>query len=108
LVVESILLESKLFKIHQKTGFEWNQEDHTKGRKVWFNALEHGIKSERHFWATVNYIHHNPVKHSYVEKWQDWPFSSAENYLETVGKEQALKTWQEFNIEDMGNDWDIM
>ena len=63
-----------LFKIHQKTGFEWNREENSKGRKVWFNALEHGIKSERHFWATVNYIHHNPIKHDYVKKWEDWPF----------------------------------
>ena len=64
-----------LFKIHQKTGYEWNKEDNLKGRRVWCNVLEHAIKSERHFWATVNYIHHNPVKHGYVKKWQEWTFS---------------------------------
>jgi putative transposase len=68
--------------------------------------METAIKSERHFWATVNYIHHNPVKHGHVDKWTDWPYSSAEAYLKSVGKEQALKNWKEYDISEMGKDWD--
>ena len=55
-------------KLHGRTSYRWNGEDNKRGRKVWFNVLEHSIKTERHFWATVKYIHNNPVHHEYVEK----------------------------------------
>jgi putative transposase len=42
----------------------------------------------------VNYIHHNPVRHGYVAKWQEWPWSSARDYLSRVGDEEALKRWK--------------
>ncbi len=73
---------------------------------MWCNAIETAIKSERHFWATVNYIHHNPVKHGHVDKWKDWPYSSAEIYLKSVGREQALRNWKEYDISEMGKNWD--
>jgi putative transposase len=58
------------------------------------------IKSHRHFWASINYIHHNPVHHGYVGHWQDWPWSSATRFLEHVGRERALHIWREFPILD--------
>ena len=39
------------------------------------------MKSDGHYLATVNYIHHNPVKHRYTEKWTDWPWSSARDWM---------------------------
>jgi putative transposase len=64
------------------------------------------MKSERHFWATLNYVLHNAVRHSYVERWQDWPYSSAAQYLEEVGREEAERRWREYPVLDYGNDWD--
>jgi putative transposase len=95
-----------LGRVHGRTSFRWNTEENRRGRRVWFNAFDRPMKSERHYWATVNYIHHNPVKHGYVEKWTDWPFSSANRYLEEVGRQQALATWTEFPILDYGKGWD--
>jgi putative transposase len=66
------------------------------------------MKSERHFWATINYIHHNPVKHGYVQHWQDWPFSSAAAYLESVGRKEAERVWHEYPITEYGKGWDEM
>ena len=97
----------RIFKLHQSTAYQWDKEDDAKGRKVWCNALETAIKSERHFWATVNYIHYNPVKHEYADKWTDWPYSSAKNYLKSVGWEKALENWKEYDISEMGKDWDL-
>lgn len=93
-------------KLHGRTSFKWNGEDNHRGRKVWFNALEHGIKSERHFWATMNYIHNNPVKHGYVKKWQDWKYSSAVKFIDEVGVDNAKVIWKEYDISKMGN-WDV-
>src|SRR5215475_7935649 len=64
----------QLGKFHGRTSFKWNVEDSKRGRKVWRNCLDRGIKSHRHFWATMNYIHNNPVHHGYVKRWQDWPW----------------------------------
>lgn len=54
------------------------------------------MRSDGHLWATVNYIHHNPVKHGYVTRWDEWPFSSASAYLNDVGRDEAAKIWNDF------------
>lgn len=95
-----------LGKFHGRTSFKWNGEDNRRGRQVWHNCLDRVIKSQRHFWATINYIHHNPVHHGYSKKWQDWPWSSAADFLERVGKESALKIWRDYPVWDYGKTWD--
>lgn len=93
-------------KLHGRTSFEWNGEDEKRGRKVWFNCVETGMKSDRHFWATLNYVHHNPVHHGYVRQWQDWPFGSAAAFLNQAGHEKAAELWKEYPIRDYGKQWD--
>jgi putative transposase len=100
-------LRHKLGQFHGRSSFIWNTVDDQRGRKVWHNCVERTIKSERHFWATLNYVHHNPVHHGYVRRWEDWPWSSASRYLDTVGREQALRTWRLYPILDYGKKWDI-
>jgi putative transposase len=103
-VIKELL--AALGKFHGSSSFRWNGEDDTRGRKVWFRAVERSMSSERHFFATLNYIHNNPVKHGYVEKWQDWPYSSASEYLEKLGRETAAQIWKEYPVLDYGNEWD--
>ena len=55
----------------------------------------------------MNYIHHNPVHHGYVEKWQDWIWSSAAKFLESAGRERAAQIWRDYPILDYGKGWDI-
>jgi len=64
------------------------------------------IRSERHFGATMNYVHHNPVHHGYCRQWQDWPFSSASAFLQSVGKEEAARIWNAYPILEYGKGWD--
>jgi REP-associated tyrosine transposase len=92
---------------HGRSSFDWNGEDQQRGRQVWYNCFERGIKSERHFWATINYVHHNPVHHGYVRRWQDWPWSSAQIFLESVGKIKAEEIWREYPVLDYGKKWDL-
>jgi putative transposase len=54
----------------------------------------------------VNYIHNNPVHHGHVDKWQDWPWPSATDFLDRVGREMAEKIWREYPILDYGKKWD--
>jgi putative transposase len=101
------LLRNGLGKFHGRTSRYWNKEDDKPGRKVWFNFFDREMKSAQHFWASLNYIHHNPVHHGYTNKWQDWMFSSANNYLEKFGHDKAKFIWNEYPILDYGKDWDI-
>jgi len=46
-------------------------------RGIWQRRFwEHTIRDGGDFARHMDYIHFNPVKHSYVERVQDWPFSS--------------------------------
>jgi len=95
-----------LGKLHGRTSFKWNQEEQARGRAVWFAAADRFMRSNAHFWATLNYIHHNPVRHGYVRQWQEWPYSSAQEYLNTVRREEAERIWREYPLEDYGAGWD--
>ena len=46
-------------------------------RRYW----EHQIRDERDLQTHVDYVHHNPVKHGYVTRAVDWPYSSLHRYI---------------------------
>ncbi len=93
-------------QLHGRTSYDWNSEENTKGRKSFYRCTDRAIRSERHFWACLNYIHHNPVHHGYADRWQDWPWSSASAYLAKLGTEEATRIWHEYPILDFGVSWD--
>ena len=64
------------------------------------------MRNEDHFWATMNYIHHNPVKHGYVSRWDEWDWSSATDFMESVGREEAMRIWKDHPLLDYGKGWD--
>jgi putative transposase len=51
-------------------------------RGIWQRRFwEHAIRDEPDFKRHVDYIHHNPVKHGYVPRVMDWPYSSFHRYV---------------------------
>ena len=96
----------RIGRLHGRTSHAWNGEDEARGRKVFFRAVERAIRSERHCWATLNYIHHNPVRHNYVPRWIDWPWSSAADYLRQTSPGEARRIWEQYPILDYGRGWD--
>lgn len=96
-----------LAELHGRTSRNWNLEEGMTGKRTcWYGASDRGIRNEHHYWATLNYVHHNPVKHGYVERWQDWPWSSARDFLTQVPREEATRLWREYPLFDMGAGWD--
>ncbi len=92
--------------LHGRTSFEWNGEENSRGRQIWCNAAETAMKSEGHFYASINYVLNNPVHHGYCEQWTDWPFSNAAAYIDDVGREQAIRRWRAYPLYDYGQKWD--
>jgi putative transposase len=51
-------------------------------RGIWQRRFwEHVIRDEEDFNRHVDYIHINPVKHGYIQKVADWPYSSFHQYV---------------------------
>lgn len=51
-------------------------------RGIWQRRFwEHAIRDETDFARHVDYVHHNPVKHGYVQAVSDWPHSSFHRYV---------------------------
>lgn len=101
-----LILLRELGRHHGRTSHAWNGEQNTRGRKVFFRAVERAMRSDRHIWASLNYVHHNPVHHGYVVRWTDWPWSSASPYLAQTGPTDAARIWHDFPIRDYGQGWD--
>jgi putative transposase len=92
--------------VHGRTSFDWNQEDNTRGRKVWYRFSDRMIRSERHYYTTLNYIHHNPVKHGLALSPYDWQWSSVHWYQDHFGREWLRDLWRQYPVRDYGEIWD--
>jgi len=95
-------------KLHSKTAVQWNREDGIPGRQVWYRYTDRAIRGDGHYYAALNYIHGNPVKHAYVDRADEWACSSVHIYLETFGREYLRDLWRQYPPRDMGKGWDEM
>jgi putative transposase len=94
--------------VHGHTAHAWNHEDDARGRKVWYRYSDRMIRSDRHYYTTLNYIHYNPVKHGLAVSPYDWPWSSVHWYLEHDGREWLRDLWRQYPVRDYGKVWDDM
>ncbi len=106
LKVDLARLKVKIGRLHNGVATQWNREDETAGRSVWFRFSDRVIRSERHYYAAINYIHYNPVKHGLVRKSADWPWSSIHHYLQTMGHDEVKRIWDAYPVGEMGKGWD--
>ena len=52
-------------------------------RGIWQRRFwEHAIRDDRDYAAHIDYCHINPVKHGYVKRVVEWPYSSFHRYVE--------------------------
>ena len=99
-------IKNVLARLHNGIATQWNREDNMPGRKIWHSFSDRHIKSEAHYWATVNYIHKNPVKHGYVSDPAEWKTTSYFNYQENIGKNKMSLILQNYPVDEMGIGWD--
>ena len=66
--------------LHSIKSYTANEANKVIGRAGQFwheDYFDRFIRSEEHYWHTVNYIHNNPVKAGLCRSAKDWKFSSA-------------------------------
>jgi putative transposase len=95
-----------LRRVHGRTSRAWNVEDGREGRKVWYRYTDRAMRSERHYYTTVNYIHYNPVKRRLAESPYDWPWSSVHWYLDHIGRGWLRDVWQQYPVLEYSKGWD--
>jgi len=64
-------------------------------KAVWQKRFyEHTIRNDKDWRIRLDYIHYNPVKHGYVHKAKEWPYSSFDKFV----KEGFYNSeWCDFN-----------
>ncbi|EMR12715.1 transposase IS200-family protein [Methylophaga lonarensis MPL] len=64
---------------------------HKSERGIWQRRYwEHLIRDDLDYSCHIDYIHYNPVKHGYVDKAVDWPYSSIHRF---VGNGMITNDW---------------
>lgn len=66
-----------LADLHRTTATWLNEEDASPGRKVWHNYFDTPLTYQKSYFARLNYVHNNPVKHGLVAKAEDYDRCSA-------------------------------
>jgi putative transposase len=104
---EDIGIVSETLRLtHSRIATRINSRQQARGRKVWYRFSDRMIRDDRHYLATINYIHYNPVEHGYVDDSGMWAWSSIHNYVEVQGDRWLAHTWKEYPIQDYGRGWD--
>jgi putative transposase len=82
--------------LHRHTASDWNAEDDTQGRQVWYQYWDTTLWTDGDLWSRINYIHGNPVKHGYVQDPLGWPWSSYPRSLEWIDDPDVTEALRRF------------
>ena len=72
--------------------------DGVTGRTVWFNYWDTRLTFENSYFARLNYVHQNAVKHGLVLRANQYPWCSA-SWFERVATKTQVKTIYSFKID---------
>ena len=70
-------LKNLIQRFHSQSAREVNINAGLSGRKVWFQYWDSCLTYENSYYARLNYVHNNPVKHGLVQDAELYPFCSA-------------------------------
>jgi REP-associated tyrosine transposase len=95
---DSSSLHDFLNELHANTAREINEIDGCKGRIVWHNYWDSKLTFEKSYWARLNYVHQNAVKHGLVAVANQYRWCSAA-WLERIARPAHVKTVYSFKID---------
>ncbi len=83
---------------HQHSASWVNEQDQKPSRKVWHNYWETRLTHERSYFARLNYVHQNAVKHGLVTVANRYPWCSAA-WFEQKASPAIIKTIYSFKFD---------
>ena len=76
------LIKAGFSRVVKKTEHVGKSRRGKRERGIWQRRYwEHQIRNEDDLARHVDYIHYNPVKHGYVTRSVEWPYSSLHRYI---------------------------
>jgi len=82
---------------HKFTARQWNSEDNTRGRKVWWNYWDSCIRDDGDYRTRLRYIFWNPVKHELAAAPEEYEFSNFGEFPSKWGTEIDYNHTNEVN-----------
>ena len=70
-------LKRMIQRLHSQSAHLVNKIDQAPGRRVWFQYWDTCLTYEKSYYARLNYVHNNPVKHGLVPSAEQYPYCSA-------------------------------
>ncbi len=98
-------LKNMLSKLHMLTAKDINLADGRPERKVWYQFWDSHITFEKSYFARLNYVHQNPVKHGLVANARFYEWCSA-NWFELKASRSFFKMVSGFKT-DRVNVFDV-
>jgi putative transposase len=86
--------------LHEKTAKWINRLDGASGREVWHNFWETKLTHRNSYFARLNYVHQNPVRHGLVAVANQYPWCSA-GWFERTARLAQVKTVYGFKIDKL-------
>src|SRR5262249_19791905 len=93
-------LKDFLTELHANTAREINQFDGKEARRIWHNFWDKQLTYEKSYFARLNYVHQNAVKHGLVRVASAYPWCSAA-WLERTAAPTQVKTIYSFKIDQI-------
>ena len=93
-------LQVFLANLHQNSASWVNELDGVKGRKVWHNFWETQLTFEKSYFARLNYVHQNAVKHGLVRVANHYRWCSA-TWFEREAKSSIVRTIYGFKTDHL-------
>lgn len=87
-------------EVHSRTASQANAWDGTAGRLVWFQFRDTRLTYEKSYFARLNYVMQNPVRHGLVRVASDYPYCSAA-WFEREAPTPLVKTVQSYKIDQV-------
>jgi putative transposase len=83
-------------QIHSVSGYYIKQVTKTK-IQVWWNYWDYCPRDEKDYYTHLNYLLNNPIKHGYVDKLQDYPFSSFHQLLQMQERDCLVRQFKMYS-----------
>jgi len=71
-------------RLHSQTARELNLRDAVPNRQVWFQYWDTCLTFEKSYYARLNYVHNNAVKHGLVQAAEKYAYCSASWFKATA------------------------
>jgi putative transposase len=101
---DATTLKRMIQRLHSQTSRAVNQLDGVGGRQVWFQYWDTCLTFAKSYYARLNYVHNNAIKHSLTEEASLYPFCSAAWFEaradEAFRKKVASFSYEPVNVED--------